>query len=283
MAFVSSRELMKEFALYIDDSGSPKPNPNDQAPFFAVGGVLIRRSDQSQIQEALESFKRRWGISLETPLHGNEIRSRKKSFAWLGGLPPSEQDRFHSDLTQVITACPMLVHACVISRTGYCNRYLAQYGTQTWKMMKTAFIILLERTAKFVARRNGKAMIYYEKIGKTEDKQIDSYFHELRTNGHPFDVGRAQKYNPLPQEELRTRLTGIEGKTKNNPIMQLSDVCLFPVSWQKTKPENRALLAMHRSSMLVDYHLPAEAIASEGIKYSCFEYEQINQKPPEGG
>lgn len=274
---------MEEFAIYIDDSGSPKPNPNDQAPFFAVGGILIRRADQNQVQEALESFKGRWNIPLETPLHGNEIRSKKKSFAWLGELPPSELDRFHSDLTQVITSCPMLVHACVISRTGYCNRYLEQYGAQTWNMMKTAFTILLERTAKFAVRRDGKVMIYYEKIGKTEDKLIESYFRELRTNGHPFDTGRAQKYQPLSPEELRRRLAGIEGKTKKNPIMQLSDLCLYPVSWQRKRPKNRALLAMHSARMLVDYHLPAEALESEGVKYSCFEYEQENKKPPEGG
>lgn len=29
----------KEFALYLDESGSPKPSPDDSSPFFAMGGV----------------------------------------------------------------------------------------------------------------------------------------------------------------------------------------------------------------------------------------------------
>lgn len=29
-----------DFALYLDESGSPKPDPNDSARFFAMGGVM---------------------------------------------------------------------------------------------------------------------------------------------------------------------------------------------------------------------------------------------------
>jgi len=32
-----------EFAIYIDESGSAKPNPKDECPVFAMGGVLIKR------------------------------------------------------------------------------------------------------------------------------------------------------------------------------------------------------------------------------------------------
>ncbi|MHC5853676.1 DUF3800 domain-containing protein, partial [Nostoc sp.] len=40
-----------EFAIYIDDSGSPKPDPKDQYPFFAMGGVLIKRNDEQIIKQ----------------------------------------------------------------------------------------------------------------------------------------------------------------------------------------------------------------------------------------
>lgn len=29
-----------DFALYLDESGSPKPDPKDLARFFAMGGVM---------------------------------------------------------------------------------------------------------------------------------------------------------------------------------------------------------------------------------------------------
>ncbi|WP_219729851.1 DUF3800 domain-containing protein [Sodalinema gerasimenkoae] len=33
--------MSQPFAFYMDESGSPKPNPRDPARYFAVGGVLI--------------------------------------------------------------------------------------------------------------------------------------------------------------------------------------------------------------------------------------------------
>lgn len=48
-----------EFALYLDESGSPKPDPNDSAPFFAMGGVLLERSNEDVINTLVAEFKSR--------------------------------------------------------------------------------------------------------------------------------------------------------------------------------------------------------------------------------
>jgi hypothetical protein len=37
-----SQDQKSEFALFIDESGSPKPNPKDTANYFALGGVLVK-------------------------------------------------------------------------------------------------------------------------------------------------------------------------------------------------------------------------------------------------
>ena len=73
-------------------------------------------------------FKSRWNISQEQPLHGGEIRSKKKGFAWLGKLSKVEQQQFLEDLTQTIISCPIVVHACVISRQRYLNRYRTPFN-----------------------------------------------------------------------------------------------------------------------------------------------------------
>ncbi len=184
-----------EFALYLDDSGSRKPNPKDPAPFFALGGVLIQRSNESIIENLLKDFKTRWNIPEDTPLHGNEIRARKKKFAWLEKLPQQEQERFLEDLTSTIVQCPILAHACVVSRQGYLNRYLEMYGQNTWEMMKSAFCIVVERAAKYAALHNGTVMVYFEAAGKKEDRLLKQYFQELRSQGNPFDSA-AQKNTP---------------------------------------------------------------------------------------
>jgi hypothetical protein len=205
-----SEENKSEFALFIDESGSPKPNPKDTTPYFALGGILVERIDEEIIKKAVADFKQRWHISLDTPLHGNEIRSRKRKFAWLGKLSEQERDEFMEDLTQTITSLPIIVHACVVSRIGYHNRYLDRYGDDTWEMMKSAFSILVERSIKYVGDRDESIMIYYEEAGKREDNLLKKYFNELRASGHPFDANNASKYSPLSGNEISKRLRGID-------------------------------------------------------------------------
>ena len=171
----------------------------------------------------------------------------------------------------MITSCPVIVHACVISRDGYHNRYLERYGENTWEMMKTAFSIVVERATKFVTKQDGKMMIYYEKIGRKEDKRIESYFNELRTTGHPFSSEAASKYSPLSPEEFSGRLSGIQGKTKKHSELQVADLCLYPVARRKDQPNNRAYHAMKEKGLLVDCHLLPAELDTIGIKYFCFD------------
>lgn len=261
----------EEFALFLDESGSPKPNPKDQAPFFAMGGVLVRRKDEAVIEDSITKFKERWNIDRKVPLHGSEIRSQKDRFAWLGKLSEEEQERFIEDLTSLIIGCPILVHACVISRSGYFNRYLERYGSNTWEMMKTAFSILVERAAKYAASNNGTVMVYYEKAGKTEDRLIKQYYRDLCSSGHPFNPATAAKYSPMPAAQMSELLRGIEGKTKNRAELQLADLCLYPLAKIKTQPDNKAFLAMRDEKLIVDCHLHPDHVEALGIKYYCFD------------
>jgi len=48
-----------EFIIYIDESGSAKPNPKDQCPIFAMGGVLIKSNDEQIIKQLVSDFKTR--------------------------------------------------------------------------------------------------------------------------------------------------------------------------------------------------------------------------------
>lgn len=260
------------FAFYMDESGSPKPNPKDAASYFAVGGVLIKRDDESTIRRMISEFKTRWGIDEKTPLHGNEIRSRKKSFAWLGRRSQDEQEQFLSELSKLIIQCPIIVHGCVISRKGYLDRYLERYGSNTWEMMKSAFSILIERVGKYVLLQDGKVMIYFEKAGKREDSLITSYFKNLRDSGAPFNPETSSKYTPLTSNEMKQVLTGIESKSKSHPVMQIADLCLYPLAKSKEQPENQAFQALLRHKKLIDTQLVGDNLYKMGIKYYCFDH-----------
>lgn len=260
-----------EFALYLDDSGSPKPVPEDSYPFFGMGGVLINRGQEQIIETLVLEFKRRWNISVETPLHGSEIRSKKKNYKWLGNLSGVDYQQFMEDLTDTIVRCPIIVHACVVSRHGYLKRYLEKYGEDTWEMMKSAFTILVERAAKYVATQNGTLMVYFEAAGKKEDRLIKSYFNELRSQGHPFDTVRANKYSPLSADDLSSLLRGIDSKGKKNSIMQIADLCLYPIVTSKTHPNNQAFLSLIKANLLVDCKLEPSLVDNLGVKYYCFD------------
>jgi Protein of unknown function (DUF3800) len=274
-----SQDAKSEFALFIDESGSPKPNPTDAATYFALGGVLVKRADETLIEDRVKAFKQRWQIDENTPLHGNEIRSKKKKFAWLGKLSDEDRSRFMEDLTSTISSLPITVHACVVSRQGYLDRYLGQYGEDTWEMMKSAFSILVDRSVKYIADEGESIMIYYEKAGKREDGLIESYFKEIREKGLPFDSKKSSIYSPLNENELSKYLRGIEGKS--NAILQIADLCLYPVARSKDRPDDKAYIALKDNSILIDSRLTAEKVGMQGIKYYCFDGTPETTKPLE--
>lgn len=261
----------QSFAFYIDESGSPKPNPKDNTSYFAVGGVLVKQDDESFIEEEIQDFKKRWHIDPKVALHGNEIRSRKKNFAWLGLETQEVQNNFMNDLTHTITALPITVHACVVSRQGYLNRYFERYGQDTWEMMKSSVSILLERISKYISAENGEVMVFFEKAGKREDHLITSYFNDLRSKGLPFNPQTSGKYKPLYADEIKKTLVGIDGKYKGNLIMQVSDLCLYPVARARENPNDKAFVALSKNNRLINCLLDSEEINMIGIKYYCYD------------
>jgi hypothetical protein len=104
--------VAKQFCLYVDESGSASLNPKDDYPYFSMGGILIESDDKDEIKEAVQTFKRDWGF--EHPLHGAEIRSKKRSFAWLAQLEDAEYQRFMCELEAMLLSLPIVVHACAI-------------------------------------------------------------------------------------------------------------------------------------------------------------------------
>ncbi|MBN3946405.1 MAG: DUF3800 domain-containing protein [Nostoc sp. NMS7] len=261
---------MQQFALYLDESGSQKPSPHDQALFFAMGGVIIKRGDESIIESSLNGFKTRWEINLDTPLHSTEMRSKVNKFRFLKSLSPERFNDFYSDLHSVIASCPIVIHACVVSRNGYISRYQEMYGLNTWEMMKSSFYILIERSVKYAQKQEAKLMVYYEEAGKVEDRKLKSFFKEIRSNGLPFNQSTSQRYNPCTAEGLSKILSGIEGKKKANPVMQIADYCLHPIADVKLHPTNRAYHAFKTSNLIVDCIINPEEIGEIGVKYYCY-------------
>ncbi|MBF2080635.1 MAG: DUF3800 domain-containing protein [Synechococcales cyanobacterium T60_A2020_003] len=159
----------------------------------------------------------------------------------------------------------------VVSRQGYLDRYLNVYGENTWEMMKSSFSIVLERVAKYVAQKNGKVMVYFEKAGKKENRLLKHYFNDLRNSGTPFSQENSAKYNPLETSQLCQVLSGIDSKSKSHVILQVADLCLYPVARSKEQPDNLAFQALKQHQKLIDAVLPPAEVERMGVKYYCFD------------
>jgi hypothetical protein len=137
-------------------------------------------------------------------------------------------------------------------------------------MMKSSFSILVERAAKYVQSQGGRMMVYFEEIGKNEDRKIKNYFKDLRSQGHPFNKETASIYSPYTAQDFSTVLSGIEGKKKKNVLLQLADFCLHPIADVKAHPTNRAYAAFKNGNIIVNCHLHPDHINVMGIKYYCY-------------
>jgi hypothetical protein len=72
-------------------------------------------------------------------------------------------------------------------------------------------------------------------------------------------------------DKLSELLRGIDSKRKGNAVMQLSDLCLYPVTQAKEDPGNKAFLSLKNANLLVDCYLTQGQLDEMGIKYYCFD------------
>lgn len=146
--------MRRRLHLYIDDSGSRRPDHRptartDRMDYFALGGVLILEDEIDGLIKAHKAFVATW--ELEYPLHSSRIRGRRGPFSWLR-TQPDRAALFLNALEEFLVGLPVLGIACVVDRPGYVARYTERYGGQPWLMCKTAYAILIERSAKYAYR-----------------------------------------------------------------------------------------------------------------------------------
>lgn len=263
-----------EFLLYMDESGSRDPDrhPRQQAyspDWFGIGGILVKASDKSSIEAAMDAFRMRWPQMGAHPLRSYDIRNKTERFRWLSQLDETSLTAFYEDLTAMIAGLPIVVTGCVVHRPGYNQRYLQQYGPRRWKLCKTAFHIAVERAAKYAMFHGARMRVYVERSDKVTEKQLKGYYDEMRQTGQPFNVQTSAKYQPMPANQLRQTVYDFGVKTKESQLMQLADLVLWPICRGGYVPDDRVYGLLKSNGKLLDAHC-TQANGLQGIKYSCF-------------
>jgi hypothetical protein len=268
----------KTYILALDDSGTRHPDKNPGLlpahgnDWFSIGGVLFAEDDEKLIRDRHSTFCSAWGI--DAPLHSVEIRAKSSAFAFLGELSQVDFQRFQVELTNFLTTIPVLGHACVVDRPGYNARYREEYGRERWLLCKSAFSIVVERSAKFVAAQGGRLRVLVERSDKKTDNAIFEYYEDMRGNGMPFNKNNSDKYDPAESTLLKDTLFEFRLKNKSSALMQIADLYLWPMSMSAYNPDCKPFRALIDNGLVIDCAVPGEE-ASLGLKYFCFD----NKKP----
>jgi Protein of unknown function (DUF3800) len=263
--------------FYMDDSVTRHPDhdPGKRAAhafdWFALGGILVKDSDEQVARELHDDFRRKWGITC--PIHSVEVRARTKGFLWLERRPQRDKDIFYEDLYQLLKAVPVTGLACVIDRPGYNARYRAKYGRQRWSLCKSAFTISVERAAKYARSLNCRLRVLPERCNKKEDDVLKGYYNDLKVNGPPFDPNMSEKYRPLMPDEFKKTLLEFLPKKKSSPMAQLADLYLWPICMGGYKANTRPYERLKEDGKLIECVLPASDWPMLATKYYCFDSE----------
>lgn len=265
--------MTKKYCLYFDDTGVRDPNKMPDIPrkdgmdCFGLGGVIVREEDICEILAGHTEFCEKWGI--DYPLHSSRIRCGQGKFSWLRQHDNSEQ--FWAALEEWLLSLPIICTACVVHRPGYVERYKDYYQERLWLMCKTAYSILIERSAKFAEQQSRSLEVYFEQTGKKEDRNIAKYAKELKSSGLPFSEMTSGTYEPLTGEGFRRIVLGDpRRRMKMDPMCQIADLVLYPIAKGGYDPEFRTYAKLKEGKKLVDSLLNEKELHHVGIKYFCF-------------
>lgn len=262
MTNIQKDKLIADYVLYIDESGSS--HPKDSYPYFSMGGILLYHEDKKQIDRLVFDFKQRWNIG--GPLHSHEIRHRINHFEWLKSS--SSASEFYEELSELIRDAPVIVVGCVVNKEGYFRRYEQQYLSDIWDMRKSVFAIVIERSVKVIDVLGGRRMaVRFEPSTSRFNNMLVEIHRGLVREGMPFDKTNSSKHRPLSRECLKARLADIQRRDKSSNLMQLADLCLYPLVRKIDNPDDKAYKILQ--SKLSD-NVEKNRADELGVKYFCF-------------
>lgn len=273
-SIVSEATLNNKYVFYMDDFGTRttcKGTTDASSPAhelsFALGGVIVASENVNALSTKVREFCAKWEVP---SLHGNKIRSGKGKFGFLKRYE-EKKETFFLELDQLVLDDRLIAHACVICRPGYRDRYLQKYPDGTrWDMSKTAFDISVERAAKLAMQGDRGLDVVYERTGAKEDRLLEGYFAALKDAGMAFCAKNSEQYGPLTGTQFADHLNVIWPDGKGNPLLQLADLVVHPVSHVVCGKKNRAYDNLIKHKMLLDFKHEDDAV---GVKYSCYDGE----------
>lgn len=238
-----------------------------------MGGILIRQEDKVEAEQRRDAIAERWGVT--SPFHMTDMINERSKFSWLGRLTQIERDNFWSEYREFLANVPAIGVGCVIDRAGYAARGYAKKHEDRWLLCRSAFDIVVERSAKYAVSQGRQLNVIFES-DVAMNSVIEGYFGNLKENGLEFDENNSGKYKPLSRDVFQSTLTSIENRPKENKILQIADSYIYAIArrgYDKKFEVYRRLLDAKR---IIDCLLNKDEVSALGVKYYCF--DRLNKK-----
>ena len=117
--------------------------------------------------------------------------------------------------------------------------------------------------------------VYFEQTGRKEDRDLIGYMRDLKERGLDFDPQNSESYAPFKAEDFKRLCLGKPfRRTKDNPMIQIADLVLFPMAKAGYQPGYRPYVQLKAAGKLIDCHIAEGALSARGIKYSCFDADK---------
>lgn len=218
------------YVIYVDESGDhslTKIDPN--FPVFTLAFCIFhKRHYVNKVIPLVNSFKfRHFGHDLIV-LHEADIKKEREPFNIFRS--DAEQQRFMSELHEIIKACNFVVISCTIHKQNYKTRGELQQNDNPYYLALSVCLEKLYTFLKEKGQEQKKTHILVECRGKKEDRELELEFRRL-----------CSPENNRFGKNLPFQIILADKKT-NSSGLQLTDLVARPISRKVIEPQqaNRA-------------------------------------------
>lgn len=215
------------YHLYMDECGDQNLQSfSPTFPIFTLCGIMVRDDKVALLEEQVLQLKRQFWGDRQIILHSRDIRKCQNGFEILFDLGIKQQ--FYAVVNDILGQQGVyVIVACSILK----EPYIRQFGKLN-DVYGQSLSFVLERAIFYVDNENPNAdaqiTAVVEKRGKREDKNLQSYYQQLREKG---------TYWVTPQR-MCSRIAQLDFKWKADDIagLQIADMVAYPLTRHVLNP-----------------------------------------------
>lgn len=214
--------------MYVDECGDQNlSNFEATFPIFTLCGVIVSEEQNVALEEQVNAMKQRFWGTTGVILHSRDIRKCEKAFVNLFDLDIKQ--KFYDEINAILgKADAYKVVTCTILK----EEYIRQFGRFN-DVYGQSLSLLVERAIFYLddlAIEEGVELhIIAEMRGKKEDRNLLSYYNQLRDKGTYW----------VTPERLQSHAKRFDFVPKKDNIvgLQIADLIAYPITRHILEPD----------------------------------------------